>query len=170
MHRFPTSLYTAVWSCKIKTVSYSFLFIYVTMWRLPHPFSWWFRTGQKWWSVGKFNAISHSWSFIPKESFCVGSCFPYKAWLVKHFKFSWHVLNAFCASEVLLLLCTCDVFALCVTYLLCMFFAWVTRGMICVNRITGRCVFTFAFHLKVLVCFSAAATLGSGMGSFPFLM
>jgi len=42
--------------------------------------------------------------------------------------------------------------------------------MICVNRIIYRYVFSFAFQLKVLLCFAVAAELDSGMGSFPFLV
>lgn len=123
-------------------------------------------TGEKRWSVGKLNAISRSWSFIPKENVRMDFCFLYKAWLVNHFKFYWHVLNVFCGSEVSLLWCTWDVFTLCVIYLLCVLFAWVMRRRIYVNRIIYRGGFSFVFQLKVLVCFSAAAELGSGMGSF----
>lgn len=42
--------------------------------------------------------------------------------------------------------------------------------MICVNKINYRYVFSFEFQLKVLLCFSPNAELGSGMGSFCFLM
>lgn len=59
------------------------------------------------------------WPCIPKENVHLGPCFLYRVLLVKHVKFSWQVSSSSFASEVPLLLCMCDGFALHITYLRC---------------------------------------------------
>lgn len=84
------------------------------------------------------------------------------------------------AHGTLLVSSTCFKFFLCqwnlivIKHMWCVYIVhslhicFVVTRMTCVNRIIYRCVFSFAFQLKVLLCFSATAELGSEMGSFHF--
>lgn len=148
------------------------------MWRflppvhLPFPHLFFFvlliNDRRKGWMV-KTNVFSHSWPLFSKEHFHVGSCFLYKSWLVGHWVFSACFKCFLCQWNLIVIKpmwCVYIVHSLHICFACS--FAWVTK-MSCINRIIYRCVFSFEFQLKVLLCFSATAELGSKMVSFNFL-